>query len=807
MMEIAQQQRDVLNRPCLAESLEDPVRSLQLIPLFSELNQGELRLIADNMRQSKKNAGSNLLVQGQPVPAVYIIREGAVEVLVNNDRVAQRGPLDSLGEMSCLSGEETASATVRTLTACLVWEIEHQFFLDMIAAIPSLRSKLYATITSRLQTLSHRFSEILKHIPHGIVKIDLQGMITEEYSSRCIDYLGIGQLAGKLFSKILFRDNPSLTEKWNQTLASFSSGPNTALISKLGHLPEEVNYRHPDGAMRVFNLFYHLTSNNQNQITGLDIGIDDVTRQKHYQAELSAFQDMMTNMEQLLVLFESQTGLILQETISHSQIGRLHFPGWKHLKGKNITDTILKQQETDQIVHFKRWLNMLSESFILESMAREDLIELAPSFAFETVTGDVVILSFDINTTSDGHYSEVLGKLEFATADISEEENRFSTMLLIEEIVAADEAHHSSLPEVLGEMQISLEFAQSQMATPKTLAINQCQVAGLIHSLKGLAQSFGLQTIATAAHELEDALENTIKGGQSPTLSDRLMSAYKSLLSLVVISRSLSSSEHTKDLGQCQIHGPEVRISADHLQEIQADLSQLIAYLKPGKEESVPARTLKKLQRSMASLNRTDLSKVFQRLERIVADTASLLRKQVEFTITEIEPLQLDLRMGHTINTCLIQLIKNAVFHGVETPTERKFLGKPQKAIIELTVKKTGEYALINVRDDGKGFVVEKILDRAVELNICDAASAEKLKQENRKAEVFAFLFKPGFSTAGSVSLLSGRGVGMSLVKSEIEQLGGSIQISSNENQGAEIILKIPLYHSETVASRNLSSF
>lgn len=780
----------------------DPLKPLKRVPTFKALKQEELKRLASKMVLRRKGVDVDLLVQGEPVPAVYIIKKGRVDVLVNGDRVAQRGVMDSLGEMSCLSGEKTASATVRTITPCLVWEIDRQSFMAVIRDIPSLQTMLNATITKRLNTLSHRFSEILKHIPHGIVKIDLNGTITDEFSSRCTDYLGISNLNGRKLGDILFAGDPPLTDQWNRLIQSFDGQNTDDLLPGLKRLPEELAYQHPDGEARVFRLAYHLTVDAQGAVNGIDIAIDDITQRRWFQDELSSFQNLMVSMEQMLIMVDCQTGLIIQETITQSHLGQMHFPAWKHLKGKNIVDSVLKQQDAETKAHFSRWLNMLGESFILETMNRDEVLELAPLFVFETVTGEVVQLSFTLKQDDDGTYSEILGKFEFLADEPDEEGNRVPTMVLMEEVVAAEAEHQSALSEALNEMQISLEYAQSQMATPSALVTNHRKVAGLFHSVKGLAQSFGISTIATAAHELEDALEESMKSGNHPDILAMLIPAYKSLLSLIVVSKSLTGTEHTRDLGHCRSRDPEIRMSMDQFNTVKADMEILMANIPAASVAGDLAPAVKRLREAFSSMELMPLARVFPRLERIVTDTASLLNKQVVFDITEKKPVHLSLPISHLLSTCLIQTVKNALYHGVESPAERKLQGKPEKSRIELVVNSNSDRVFISVKDDGRGIKTDKILDRALQLNLVDQQTAEQLRAENRRTEILSFIFHPGFSTAGSVSMISGRGVGMSLIKTEVESVGGEVKINSLENRGTELLLSLPvMFESDTSQS------
>jgi len=769
----------------------DLLEKLRTVTLFKDLTAAELSLIGGEMRLKQKKAGHKLLIQGKPVPAVFIIHEGLVDILVNDDRVAQRGPMDSLGEMSCFSGEATASATAETITPCQVWEIDRQAFMSVIDVIPTLRSRMFTTITGRLATISHRFSEILKHIPHGIIKIDLEGKITDEFSSRCTDYFGITQLTGQKIGKLLFSDNDALSERWDEAIQLFVGNAGSSLNDRLEHLPEVVTYRHPDGIYRIFRLFYHITVDADNQINGLDIGIDDVTQARQNQSEYSSFQKMVSKLEQLLILINVETGLIVQETLSHSQQGQTHFPTWKNLKGKEIFNTILRQQPQDQLVHFQRWLKMLVDKFVLEAMSIDDLQELAPRFSFETALGKVMELSFMLNPPKTGVYTEAIGRFEFLETEQAPQEFQYSTMDLMDEVLVAEGEHQLSLLEALNEMQISLEIAQSQMLTPNDLAINRKQVAGLIHSVKGQGQSFGLSTVATASHEVEDLLEETLKRGYNPTVISQLHTAFKSLLSLIVVSKSLCSVEKTKDLGESRSREPEISIPLAKIQQLQQSLKNLLDH-KTGAMHNEAKAALLKLQGDISMLQQVDLRAVFPRLQRIVTDTGRLLHKQVEFRVWGKIPVWISLKTGHRLTACLIQLVKNAVCHGIETPSDRKFLGKTDMARIELLIKKSDTHLRLSVRDDGQGIRLVKTVARALQLNLITQEKAVQMRLENRPEEILALLFEPGFSSAASMSLFSGRGVGMSLIQTEMASLGGSVVIESQENKGTFISLEVP---------------
>ncbi len=771
---------------------EEFIRHLKNLSIFKELTLPQLQIITKAVKLKQFEPGAELIIQGFPVTAVFFIKNGLVDVLVNDDRVAQRGELDTIGEMSCLSGERFASATVKAVTRCQAWEIERELFISIINSIPSLRSQMFSLISSRLQQISHRFSEILKHIPHGIIKIDVQGLITDEFSSRCIEYFGVSRLTGKSFGELLFVDDSKLKNRWEETIQSMVEN-GSDITSKIRTLPSEVTYPHPDGTNRIFELFYHDCRDESGKLVGFDIGMDDVTRSRYYKTQLSSFKDLLTRMEQLLILFDSESGLVIQETISKSKIGQLHFPSWKNLKGSNILSSILSYRSSEERQHLDRWLKMLQDPFVLESMDGNQLADLAPRFAIETATGDVAELTFSLGRNTPKGYREILCSLKFLEAGPDCGPPVYSTMQLMEEITAAEKEHSRNLPEALNEMQTSLDIVQSLMSTPDNLLKNQNRIAAIIHSVKGLGQSFGLSTIATASHEFEDVLGDTLKGNQNPETSEQLIDLFKSLLSLILVSRSLCKTERDLDLGVIRNRKPEIQISQKNYKALHQHFARIVESFQKSPHNQDDLSALMVLKKEIESYGQTKPGDVFPRLQRIVADTSNLLNKKVEFIIHEKSTAMISIEKGHVLNSCLIQLVKNAVCHGVETKEERKFLGKPEKALIELIIARNGTNLVVCVKDDGKGLNFKKIAERALLMKLVDAETCQKLLEEKNHEHIANWIWETGFSTSESISLASGRGVGMSMVKEEIERLGGTVRIEATEGKCSRITLHIPI--------------
>jgi two-component system, chemotaxis family, sensor kinase CheA len=186
------------------------------------------------------------------------------------------------------------------------------------------------------------------------------------------------------------------------------------------------------------------------------------------------------------------------------------------------------------------------------------------------------------------------------------------------------------------------------------------------------------------------------------------------------------------------------------------------------------------------SIRMMPLKSTFERFRRLVHDLGRELGKDVELSI-EGADTELDKTVIDQLNEPLVHLIRNAMDHGVETPDQRGVAGKPPSARIQLSAQHSGAHVLIRVRDDGRGLDVDAVRARAVEQGLIerDAVLAEK--------ELFALILAPGFSTARTVTGVSGRGVGMDVVRRSLEALRGCVEIASRPGAGMTVTLRLPL--------------
>ncbi len=196
-------------------------------------------------------------------------------------------------------------------------------------------------------------------------------------------------------------------------------------------------------------------------------------------------------------------------------------------------------------------------------------------------------------------------------------------------------------------------------------------------------------------------------------------------------------------------------------------------------------RNTRDLQESVMSIRMIPMSVVFSRFPRMLRDLANKLGKKVDF-VTHGEATELDKGLVEKITDPLTHLVRNSCDHGIEMPAERLAKGKPENGTIILSASHQGGSIVIEVRDDGKGLSREKILSKARErgLDVTDQMPDE---------EVWMLIFAPGFSTAEVITDISGRGVGLDVVKRNIAALNGTVEIESFEGQGMKVAVRLPL--------------
>ncbi|WP_426447062.1 chemotaxis protein CheW [Paenibacillus sp. S-38] len=214
-----------------------------------------------------------------------------------------------------------------------------------------------------------------------------------------------------------------------------------------------------------------------------------------------------------------------------------------------------------------------------------------------------------------------------------------------------------------------------------------------------------------------------------------------------------------------EIHKNELTETVEHMARVSTDLQNIVLKLR-----MVPVDT------------------VFNRFPRMIRDVAKTLDKKVDLIITGAET-ELDRTVVDEIGDPLVHLLRNAVDHGIEPYAERVALGKPETGTINLRAYHSGNHVFIEIEDDGRGINREKVLSKAIQNGVVTQEQSARLSDE----EVYQLLFAPGFSTADKISDISGRGVGLDVVKTKIESLGGHVHVDAKLGKGSKWSVQLPL--------------
>ncbi|KSG90875.1 chemotaxis protein CheA [Pseudomonas aeruginosa] len=194
------------------------------------------------------------------------------------------------------------------------------------------------------------------------------------------------------------------------------------------------------------------------------------------------------------------------------------------------------------------------------------------------------------------------------------------------------------------------------------------------------------------------------------------------------------------------------------------------------------------LQMSVMKTRMQPIKKVFGRFPRLVRDLARNMKKEINLELVG-EETDLDKNLVEALADPLVHLVRNAVDHGIESPEEREAAGKPRVGQVVLSAEQEGDHILLMITDDGKGMDAEVLRNKAVEKGLLERDAADRLTD----LECYNLIFAPGFSTKTEISDVSGRGVGMDVVKTKISQLNGTVNVFSQKGSGSKIVIKVPL--------------
>ena len=307
--------------------------------------------------------------------------------------------------------------------------------------------------------------------------------------------------------------------------------------------------------------------------------------------------------------------------------------------------------------------------------------------------------------------------------------------------------------------------------------------------------------------EIEDAVIETIDEQKLRELQDRSLQDAKPQPEPAAEKPKQGSKKQAKGQASAgsaskqQVAGRTIRVDIERLDTLMNLFSELLIdrvrleqlASEIGRQELTEtvehmARVSSDLQNIVLKLRMMPVETVFNRFPRMIRDLAKTLNKKVDLIITGSET-ELDRTVVDEIGDPLVHLLRNALDHGLEGPEDRVKAGKPETGTVHLRAYQSGNHVFIEIEDDGRGIDREKVLSKAIQNGVVKSEDAERLSDR----EVYQLLFASGFSTAEVISDISGRGVGLDVVKAKITSLGGDVTVDSTLGAGTKFTVQLPL--------------
>lgn len=271
---------------------------------------------------------------------------------------------------------------------------------------------------------------------------------------------------------------------------------------------------------------------------------------------------------------------------------------------------------------------------------------------------------------------------------------------------------------------------------------------------------------------------------------------------IVLTPATNTPKEETKVSSQTSDKGSEyLRVQVNVLEDLVNMVSELVltrnqllqlVRMEENTSLKTPLQRLNRivsdLQDSVMKTRMQPIGNAWSKLPRIVRDLSTELKKKINLEM-QGEDTELDRQILELIKDPLIHMIRNSCDHGIESPADRLAKGKKEQGTIKLSSYHEGGFVIIKIVDDGQGLHVDRIAKKAIEKGLTDAEKIESLSEK----QILNFIMQPGFSTADTISNVSGRGVGMDVVRANIEQIGGSIDMESRQDKGTSFTIQIPL--------------
>ncbi len=331
---------------------------------------------------------------------------------------------------------------------------------------------------------------------------------------------------------------------------------------------------------------------------------------------------------------------------------------------------------------------------------------------------------------------------------------------------------------------IRSDLKSLKTASPEGAKEKAARLFRAVHTIKANARLFKLDSIQDVAHKVEDYLDDLRQGkirinpNTLQELSLRMQTISEEVYSYASLRKEILNSTDRSS-------GLNLRYRVQWLRSL---MSQFSTVMSDGEVDKKALRHIQKeLSRAMSSFDRSSLRDYVHGYEAMLGEMGTQLGKEVVL-LTEIEYHHFDTIILTRINDILLHCMRNAIDHGIEFPEEREVLGKPRRGTITLTTRERNGMVEVVIKDDGRGIDVDKIRMRAVELGLLKEDQARVMSDE----DIVPFLFNVGVSTATTVTQISGRGLGMDVVRDTVYGMNGQLKLAFEKGQSTTISFLLP---------------
>lgn len=567
-----------------------------------------------------------------------------------------------------------------------------------------------------------------------------------------------------------------------------------------------------------FNLMTQGLKQSHETLKRTNLELEEKVRQQTVEISLinKEISDILDNISQAIFTIDREYAINPQ----YSKFA-VNLFGNVQLAGRNILEVFFpidnQMAERNQL---HAWLQQVFELDSLESWnnlksaqpVREISFRIKNESGFE-VTKFIQIDFQPIVSTTPGDYRETVTKIMVIAQDITERK----TLEL--EIEKKDKEHKDNINQIVEIIKLDRELFQDYIDEckehlvefePKLIQLKDDRsnmdlvndLFRIMNTIKGNARNFKLERIENEAHNVENIL-NTIRKNEKVMTDELLDEIFKRLDRFNEIFNSMLDIYNKVSQGKALDTGKtrsgerqrdeseilKVRVQEiDRLAGLFKQMETIAAGIK-GVQTSELQNLLEQAGKQFRVIRKINLGKLFVRIPRLVRDLSHELGKKVHINIKG-DQIEVDKNIFDKLSDPIIHLLRNSLNHGIEKPEERIALGKPEEGTIQLEANLYESSLVVEISDDGKGINLEQIKAKAVKRGLLTPEMALEISDP----EAINLVFTPGFSTSDQVNAISGRDVGMDVVKNTIEEtLGGNIELITHPMQGLKVRLTIPL--------------